>query len=82
MKTDDLEVMIMLGYIRDDDQIHIPSKETTLESKDDEIVMLRIFFRVGLRLPIYRMIAGILKKYHIYMHQLMLNAIVRLNFFI
>lgn len=82
MKVDDLEVMIRLGYIGDDDQIHIPSKETTPESKDDEIVMLRSFFRVGLRLPIYRIIAGILKKYDIYMHQLMLNAIVRLNFFI
>lgn len=44
--------------------------------------MLRSFFRVGLRLPIYRIIAGILKKYAIYMHQLMLNAIFRLNFFI
>jgi Na+-translocating ferredoxin:NAD+ oxidoreductase RnfE subunit len=42
----------------------------------------RRFFRVGLRLPMYRMIAKVLRKFEICMHQITPNDIVGLGVFI
>jgi hypothetical protein len=36
----------------------------------------------GLRFPLYEMIGEVLKKFEIYLHQLTLNAIVRLSIYI
>jgi hypothetical protein len=71
-----------LGYIDDKSLISFTGEETTPKLEDDEIVVFKSFFWVGLRLPMYKMITEVLHKYEIYMHQLTLNAIVRLNIFI
>lgn len=69
--------MKKLVYVDDDDKIHFAGEETTPELKDDKIVIFKSFFRAWLQLPtMSRMIAEVLNKYEIYMHQLMSNAIV------
>jgi hypothetical protein len=52
------------------------------EPKEDEVVVFKSFFRVGLRFPLYDIIGEVLKKFDIYLHQLTPNAIVRLSVFI
>jgi hypothetical protein len=52
------------------------------EPKDDEVVVFKRFFRVGLRFPLYDMIGEVLKHFEIYLHQLTPNAIDRLSVYI
>lgn len=68
--------MKKLGYTEDDDMIYFASDETTLELEEDEIVLFKSFFQVGLWLPMLKIIVEVLKKYDIYMHQLTPNTIV------
>jgi hypothetical protein len=39
-----------------------------LEPKDDEVVVFKSFFRVGLRFPLYDIIREVLKRFEIYLH--------------
>jgi hypothetical protein len=48
----------------------------------NEVVVFKSLFKAGLRFPLNKMIAGVLKKYGIYLHQLTPNAIVRLSVYI
>jgi hypothetical protein len=57
-------------------------EETTPKPKDDDAVVFKSFFGVSLQLSMCRMIAKVMKKYEVYMHQLTPNAIVRLSVFI
>jgi hypothetical protein len=52
------------------------------EPKEDEVVVFKSFFRVGLRFPLYDIIGEVLKKFEIYLHQLTPNAIARLSVYI
>jgi hypothetical protein len=45
-------------------------------------VIFKSFFKAGLRFPLNKMIADVLKKFGIYLHQLTPNAIVRLSVYI
>jgi hypothetical protein len=79
MIAKDLVLMKKLGYFgkNDDELIRFVGDEVILEPKDDEVVIFKSFFCVGLRFPLYEMICKVLKKFEIYLHQLTLNAIVR-----
>jgi hypothetical protein len=83
VNPEDLDVLKRLGYIseKDDDMIRFACDKVIPELKDDEIVAFMSFFHVGLRLPIFKMIAS-LENYEIFMHQLTLNAIIRLSIYI
>jgi hypothetical protein len=84
VKAEDLYMMKKLGYIgkKDDDLIRFAGDEIILETTDDEVVVFRSFFCAGLWFPIYEMIVEVPKKFEIFLHQLTLNAIVRLSFYI
>jgi hypothetical protein len=84
VKAEDLILMKKLGYFgeNDDELVRFAGEETILESKEDEVVVFKSFFRVGLWFPLYEMIGEILKKFEIYLHQLMPNPIVRLSVYI
>jgi hypothetical protein len=45
-------------------------------------VVFKSFFKAGLRFPLNKMIADVLNKFEIYLHQLTPNAIVRLSVYI
>jgi hypothetical protein len=84
VKAEDLVVMKKLGYFgeNEDELIHFAGEEVILEPKEDEVVVFKSFFRVGLQFPLYEMVGEVLKKFEIYLHQLTPNAIVRLSVYI
>jgi hypothetical protein len=84
VKAEDLIVMKKLGYFgeNDDELVRFAGEEIILELKEDEVVVFKSFFRVGLWFPLYEMIGEVLKKFEIYLHQLTPNAIVRLIVYI
>jgi hypothetical protein len=80
----DVPMLMKLGYFEEAKKKHIrfAGEETTPEPKNDEVVVFKSFFRVGLRFPLNEMIGEVLDNYDIYLHQLTPNAIVRLSLFI
>jgi hypothetical protein len=66
-----------------DELLRFARDEVILEpTNDEEVVVFKSFFRVGLRFTLYEMIGEVLKKFEIYLHQLTPNAIVRLSVYI
>jgi hypothetical protein len=80
----DVPMMMKLGYFREAEKklIRFAGEETTPKPKNDEVVVFKSFFKVGLRFPLHEMIGEVLDNYEIYLHQLTPNAIVRLSVFI
>jgi hypothetical protein len=70
VKAEDLDVLKKLGYIgqKEDDMTRFDGSEIIHEPKDDEVVVFRSFFPVGLHFSMYEMIAKVLKKFEIYLH--------------
>jgi hypothetical protein len=64
VKPDDLVLMKKLGYFgkNDDDSIRLAGDEIVLKLKDDDVVVFKSFFCVGLRFLLYEMI-GDTKRY-------------------
>jgi hypothetical protein len=81
---DDMPMMMKLGYFGETESklIRFAGEETILETKKDEVVIFKIFFRAELRFPLNEMVRVVLKNFEIYLHQLTPNTIVRLNIFI
>jgi hypothetical protein len=73
--------MVKSGYFSEDEKklIRFGEEETTPKPQKNEIVIFKSFLRAGLRFPLNKMIADVLKKFGIYLHQLTPNAIVRLS---
>jgi hypothetical protein len=82
--ADAMVMMKKLGYIGEAEGklVRFAGEEVIPEPKDDEIVVFKSFFRVGLRFPLHEMIGEVLKKFEIYFHQLTPNVIVRLSVYI
>jgi hypothetical protein len=80
----DFPKMVKLGYFSEDKKelIRFGGEETTLKPEKDAIVVFKSFLKAGLRFPLNRMIADVLKKFGIHFHQLTPNAIVRLSVYI
>jgi hypothetical protein len=76
--------MTKLGYFgeNEDELIRFAGEAVIAKPKEDEIVVFKSFFRVGLWFPLYKMVGEVLKKFEIYLHQLTSNAIVRLSIYI
>ena len=80
----DMPKMMNLGYFSEakKELVRFGGEETTPKPGKDEVVVFKSFFKAGLRFPLNRMIADVLKKFGIYLHQLTPNAIVRLSVYI
>jgi hypothetical protein len=80
----DLPKMVKMGYFSEakKELIHFGGEETIPKPGKDEVVVFKIFLKAGLRFPLNKMIATVLKKFGIYLHQLTPNAIVRLSVYI
>jgi hypothetical protein len=80
----DLPKMLNLGYLSEakKELVRFDGEETTPKPGKDEVVIFKSFFKAGLRFPLNKMIADVLKKFGIYLHQLTPNAIVRLSVYI
>jgi hypothetical protein len=81
---DDLPKMLNLGYFNEakKELIRFGGEETTPKLGKDEVVFFKSFFKAGLRFPLNKMIADVLNKFGIYLHQLTPNALVRLSVYI
>jgi hypothetical protein len=84
ISKDDLPKMLNLGYFNEakKELICFGGEETTLKPGKDGVVVFKSFFKAGLRFPLNKMIADVLHKFGIYLHQLTPNAIVRLSVYI
>jgi hypothetical protein len=80
----DLPKMLNLGYFNEakKELVRFGGEETTPKPGKDEVVVFKSFFKAGLRFPLNKMIADVLNKFGIYLHQLTPNAIVRLSVYI
>jgi hypothetical protein len=80
----DMSKMMKLGYFSEakKELVRFGREEITLKPEKDEVVVFKSFFKAGLRFPLNGMIADVLKKLGIYLHQLNPNAIVRLSVYI
>jgi hypothetical protein len=61
---------------------HVPGEETVPEPRADEAILFKVFFTAGFRIPSHSVLAAILLKYQIQIHQLTPNAIVQLSKYI
>jgi hypothetical protein len=84
VSAEDLVMMKKLGYFGETESklIRFAGEEVVPESKEDEVVVFKSFFRAGLQFPLYDIIGEVLKRFEIYLHQLTPNAIVRLSVYI
>jgi hypothetical protein len=48
----------------------------------DEVVVFRSFMKAGLRFPLEKLLVEVLKTFEIYLHQLALEAIIKVGIFI
>jgi hypothetical protein len=80
----DFPKMVKLGYLSEakKELIRFGGEETIPKPGKNEVVVFKSLFKAGLRFPLNKMIAGVLKKYGIYLHQLTPNTIVRLSVYI
>jgi hypothetical protein len=62
--------------------IRFGGEEVTPKPEKNEVVVFKSFFKAGLRFPLNGMIADVLKKFGVYLHQQTPNAIVRLSVYI
>jgi hypothetical protein len=81
---DDMPKLMKLGYFSEakKELIRFDREEITPKPEKNEVVVFKSFFKAGLRFPLNEMIADVLKKFGIYLHQLTPNAIVRLSVYI
>jgi hypothetical protein len=77
-----LQSMRRLGYFSSKVNVHLPREETMPKPRKDKVVVYKSFFKAGLWLPMYKMIAKVLQRCEVFMHQLAPNAMVRLSVFI
>jgi hypothetical protein len=84
ISEDDLPKMLKLGYFSEAKKklVRFGGEETTPKPRKDEVVVFKSFFKAGLRFPMNKMIAVVLKKFGIYLHQLTPNTIIRLSVYI
>jgi hypothetical protein len=80
----DMAKLLKLGYFSEDKKelICFGGEEVTRKPEKDEVVVFKSFFKVGLRFPLHGMIADVLERFGIHLHQLTPNAIVRLSVYI
>jgi hypothetical protein len=80
----DMAKLLKLGYFREDKKelIRFGGEEVTPKPEKDEVVVFKSFFKAGLRFPLHEMVADVLERFGIYLHQLTPNAIVRLSVYI
>src|SRR6187455_891327 len=80
----DLSKMVKSGFFTENQKklLRFGGEETTPKPEKDEVVIFKSFLKAGLRFPVHEIVAEILKRFGIYLHQLTPNAIVRLNVYI
>jgi hypothetical protein len=76
--------MVKLGYFSEakKELVRFGGEEATPKPEKNEVVVFKSFFKAVLRFPLNGMIADVLKRFGVYLHQVTPNAIVRLSVYI
>jgi hypothetical protein len=65
-----------ISIVRSGGESNVPLPEA------DEVVIFKCFMEAGLRFPLHRMLIEVLKTFEIYLHQLTLEALIKVGVFI
>jgi hypothetical protein len=67
-------------YFRDISVVRADDGDRTVPTlEENEVVIFRSFFKAGLRFPLSNFVVEVLKIYQIYLHQITLEAIIRMR---
>jgi hypothetical protein len=70
-------------YFRDLSVVRADEGEKTCPTpEENEVVIFRSFLKAGLRFPLSSFVVEVLKTFEIYLHQLIPEAIIRMNIFV
>jgi hypothetical protein len=70
-------------YFRDMSIVRADNGDKTAPvPEENEVVIYRSFFKAGLRFPLCRFVVEVLKIYHIFLHQITPEAIIRMGIFV
>jgi hypothetical protein len=69
-------------YFRDMSIVRADVDKVVPAPKENEVVIYRSFFKVGLRFPLSRFVVEVLKTYQIFLHQITPEAVIRMGIFV
>jgi hypothetical protein len=69
-------------YFRDMSNVRVGGDSTAPASEENEVVIYRSFLKAGLRFPLSKFVVEVLKIYQIFLHQITLEAIIRIGIFV
>jgi hypothetical protein len=69
-------------YFRDMSIVRAGEDNNVPAPEENEVVIFRSFFKAGLRFPLSRFVVEVLKIYHIFLHQITPEAILRMGIFV
>jgi hypothetical protein len=69
-------------YFRDMSIVRVGGDNIVPAPEEDEVVIYRSFFKVGLRFPLSKFVVEVLKIYQVFLHQITPEAIMRMGIFV
>jgi hypothetical protein len=69
-------------YFRDMSIVRVGGDSTAPAPEENEVVVYRSFMKAGLRFPLSKFLVEVLKIFQIFLHQITLEAIIRMGMFI
>jgi hypothetical protein len=69
-------------YFRDMSIVRADVDRVVPAPKENEVVIFQSFFKAGLRFPLIRFVVEVLKTYQIFLHQITLEAVIRMGIFV
>jgi hypothetical protein len=69
-------------YFRDMSIVRADVERVVPAPEENEVVIYRSFFKAGLQFPLSRFVVEVLKIYQVFLHQITLEAIVRMGIFV
>jgi hypothetical protein len=78
-----IQVDAMRGrYFRDMSIMRVGGDSTASAPEENEVVIYRSFLKAGLRFPLSKFVVEVLKIFQIFLHQITLEAIIRMGIFV
>jgi hypothetical protein len=69
-------------YFRDMSIVRVGGDSIIPAPEENEVVIYQSFFKAGLRFPLSKFVVEVLKIYQIFLHQITLEAIIRIGIFV
>jgi hypothetical protein len=69
-------------YFRDLSIVRAGGDNNVPAPEENEVVILRSFFKAGLRFPLSKFVVEVLKTYQIFLHLITPKAIIRMGIFV